>query len=101
MRKLNKLYEAIDSKEFKTTKTGEDPETGSVSWDVEYEKKTPKLYDFKESYNDLNELVNNMVKINGGIKPTDPKLEELVLVIKNIRNRYKRYLNQYQPDWNS
>jgi hypothetical protein len=71
------------------------------SWDVEYEKKTPKLYDFKESYNDLNELVNNMVKINGGIKPTDPKLEELVLVIKNIRNRYKRYLNQYQPDWNS
>jgi hypothetical protein len=42
-----------------------------------------------------------MVKINGGIKPTDPKLEELVLVIKNIRNRYKRYLNQYQPDWNS
>jgi hypothetical protein len=27
---------------FKTTKTGEDPETGSVSWDVEYEKKTPE-----------------------------------------------------------
>ena len=48
-----------------------------------------------------NELVKNMVKINGRLKPTDPKLEELVLVIKNIRNRYKRYLNQYQPDWNS
>jgi len=101
MKKLNKLYEAIDDREFKTTKVGEDPQTGSISWDVEYEKKTPEVYDFKESYNDLNELVKNMVKINGGLKPTDPKLEELVLVIKNIRNRYKRYLNQYQPDLNS
>jgi hypothetical protein len=46
-------------------------------------------------------LVKNMVKINGRVKPTDPKLEELVLVIKNIRNLYTRYLNQYQPDWNN
>jgi len=101
MKKLNKLYEAIDDRTFKTTKTGEDSETGSISWDVEYEKKTPETYEFKESYDDLNELVKNMVKINGRLKPTDPKLEELILVIKNIRNRYKRYLNQYQPDWNS
>lgn len=101
MKKLNKLYEAIDDEEIKYTKVGEDPETGSVEWNVSYEKKSPEMYDFKNSYNDLDKLVRNMIKINGRVKPTDQKLEELVLVMKNIRNRYKRYLNQYQPDWNN
>ena len=100
MKKLNELYEAIDDKEIKYTKVGEDPETGGIEWDVSYEKKAPETYDFKNSYDDLDELVKNMIKINGRVKPTDPKLEELVLVMKNIRNRYKRYLNSYQPDWN-
>ena len=102
MKKLNKLYEAIDDEDIKYTQVGEpDPETGQIEWKVSYEKKAPETYDFKNSYNDLDKLVNNMVKINGRVKPTDPKLEELVLVMKNIRNRYKRYLNQYQPDWNN
>ena len=77
MIKLKDLYEVIDDTNIKYAKTGEDPVTG------------------------LNELVKHMIKINGRLKPTDPKLEELVLVMKNIRNRYKRYLNQYQPDWNN
>lgn len=102
MKKLNELYEAIDDKEIKYTQIGEpDPETGSIEYAVSYEDKAPETYDFKNSYEDLNELVKNMIKINGRVKPTDPKLEELVLVMKNIRNRYKRYLNQYQPDWNN
>ena len=101
MKKLNKLYEDIDDEEIKYTKVGEDPETGSVEWNVSYEKKSPEMYDFKNSYNDLDKLVTNMIKINGRVKPTDQKLEELVLVIKNFRNIYKLYLNSYQSDWNN
>ena len=101
MKKINKLYEAIDDRDFKTTKTGEDTETGSISWDVSYEKKKPKNADFKESYEQLNNFIQNMVKINGRIKPTDEKLEELLMIMKNVRNRYKRYFNSYQPDWNN
>jgi hypothetical protein len=98
---LTQLYEEVDRDDIQYTKIGEDPATGSVEWQVSYGKKAPEKYDFKKSYDELNVFVKNMEKLNGRVKPTDPKLEELVFIMKNIRNRYKRYLNQYQPDWDS
>lgn len=100
MKKLNKLYEAIDDRTFKTTKTSEDPETGSVSWDVEYGKKAPKTYEFKESYKDLNELVKKIIELRGGMGRRDKELDALILALKNIRNKYTRYLNEFHPNWN-
>ena len=99
MRKIKQLYEALDDVNIKSDKIGEDPETGAVEWKISYEPKSTEYYEFKHSFKDLNDVVNNIIKINGRIKPTDPKLEELVMIIKNFRNRYARYLNTYQPDW--
>jgi hypothetical protein len=99
MKKIRNLYEIIDDVNIKSDKIGEDPETGAVEWKISYEQKPVDKYEFKHSFKDLNDVVNNIIKINGQIKPTDPKLEELVMIIKNFRNRYARYLNAYQPDW--
>jgi hypothetical protein len=100
MKKLNKLYEAIDDEEIKYTKVGEDPETGSIEWNVSYEKKAPETYEFKESHDDLNELVEKIVELRGGMDRRDKELDALILTLKNIRNLYTRYLTEFHPNWN-
>ena len=99
MKKLNKLYEAINDRTFKTTKTSEDSETGSISWDVEYKDKKPKKTNFKESYDDLNKLVKKITGLRGGMGRRDEELDTLILALKNIKNKYTRYLNDFHSNW--
>ena len=101
MIKLQQLYEAVDKDiNIVTTKIGEDPETQSTEWDVRYEPKPIVTYEFKNSYKELDNFVKQLIKLNGRQKPIDPNLEDLVFIAKNLRNRYHRYLEAYQPDWN-
>lgn len=102
MKKLNELYEAIDKAKdinIVTNKIGEDPATNSTEWDVKYEPRPVEKRDFKDSYKALDAFVKEFIKINGRQKPIDPHLEDLVFIAKNLRNRYHRYLEAYQPDW--
>ena len=98
MIKINKLFEDID-REFDSKEIGRDDATNSMEWEISYKDKEIEQSDFRKNLKNLNTVVEDIIKINGRIKPTDPKLEELVMIIKNFRNRYVRYLNQYQPDW--
>lgn len=86
-------------KNISYVKTKEDPETGSIEWDVKYDIEPPKTYEFRDSYKEIDSFVKNLISLNGRLKPTDPKLEELLLIAKNFKNRYHRYLRSYQPDW--
>ena len=79
-------------------KTNEDPNTNSIEWKVQYDSE-PKNYEFKDSYTELDNFIKHLTYLNGRTKPVDPHLEELLMFFKNLRNRYKRYLNNYQPGW--
>lgn len=98
---LNEIKPLPKDRKISYTKLEDDPITKSMAWDVKYDVEPPTIYEFKDSFKELNSFVKNLIILNGRLKPTDPKLEELLHIAKNFRNRYHRYLNSYQPDWDN
>jgi hypothetical protein len=76
-----------ESEDFITYKTSEDPQTQTVSWDVDY---TPNL---KKLYTDINNVVTKLDKLSKLTKT--PESESLLKLGKSLRNRFSRLLNKY------
>jgi hypothetical protein len=75
-----------DQEDFKFTKTGTDPETGQVSWDVEY---TPMIRLRKE----VEELYEAFKKTLGKY-PDDQKLEKFFEVYSSFKRQFKTHVNR-------
>ena len=76
-----------ESEDFITYKTSEDPQTQTVSWDVDY---TPNL---KKLYTDINNIITKLDKLSKLTKT--PESESLLKLGKSLRNRFSRLLNKY------
>ena len=76
-----------EAEDFITTKSGIDPETQTITWDVEYK---PNL---KRLYTDIDKVVEKLNKFD---KSTNiPELEPLLKLGKSLRNRFSRLLKKY------
>ena len=77
---FNRLNEDQD---FTTKQTGINPKTGQVSWDVDY------TTDFKRTYKEIDEAVKRLQDLVAQEK--DPEARELLMMAKNLRNKFSRY----------
>ena len=80
---FNRLTEDQD---FITKQTGTNPETGQVSWDVDYKT------DFNRTYREIDEAVKRLQDLVAQEK--DPEARELLIMAKNLRNKFARYKNK-------
>ena len=87
MVKLKKILNEIRKPElgFKTQRVNKDSETGSVTWDVEYN------FSLEDIYKDLDKVVLGMSKALRQ-SPDDRRLIDLFQDAKNLRNRMKRII---------
>jgi hypothetical protein len=71
--------------DFETQQVDKDPETGSVTWNVRYD------FSLEDIYKDLDGIIRKMKK---AIKenPNDPRVRDLWVDAKNLRNRIKRII---------
>ena len=77
---FNRLTEDQD---FTTKQTGVNPQTGQVSWDVDYKT------DFDRTYKEIDEAVKRLQDLVAQEK--DPEARELLIMAKNLRNKFSRY----------
>jgi hypothetical protein len=75
----------------KTTVTKVHPQTGAVSWDVEY---TPN---FEKIYNDTNELVTTLKKVYTQVKD-DKVIRDLYDEAKKLRNKARTHIRNEYPN---
>lgn len=71
---------------FTTKQTGYDPETGQISWDVEY---TP-LIDLRNEVEDLFEAYKKTIQKY----PDDEKLNKLFEVYSSFKRAFKTHVNR-------
>ena len=78
---------------FKTTKTGEDPETGAISWDVTYKPNFALIYNaFKE--------LNKEYKKFASYKEvaSDPTFNKIHNAYKTVWNAFRTHVRSKYPD---
>ena len=73
----------LNEQDFTTKQTSVDPETGKISWDVDY--KTA----FDRTYKEIDETVKRLQDLVAQEK--DPEARELLMMAKNLRNKFSRY----------
>ena len=85
--KLTDLIFENDALGFKTTKSNIDPETGQITWDVEY---TPLI----KIDDDLEGLVDELER---AIKkhPEDIKLEQYFTLLKNFKKSFRTHVTKH------
>ena len=99
MKKLKDLLEMTGT-EFTTTQTSFDPETGKISWDVEYSP------DFSEILEELNNLI---VSLDKTVKKHSIKDKEITTSLKALRSvkstllktlqaKYPEYIKNYHGE---
>lgn len=97
MFKLIDLLEVGADTRFATKQTGVDPETGKVSWDVEY------FADFSEVMQNMDKDVRdlqNAVK-QSSIRDRDIELSMNAIklakqkILKTLKNKYPEYIKNY------
>lgn len=71
---------------FKTTQTDIDPETGAISWDVEYSTVDSIEKSLESVVDDLKRLVRE--------HPEDEKLEKLQQVFLNFKKGFKTHITR-------
>ena len=72
-----------EDSDFTTKQTGTNPETGQVSWDVDY------TTDFDRTYREIDEAVKRLQELVA--QERDPEAKELLMMAKNLRNKFARY----------
>tara|TARA_R110000822_G_scaffold2734_3_gene12680 strand:+ start:2300 stop:2992 length:693 start_codon:yes stop_codon:yes gene_type:complete len=84
---LSTIKSLKEAEDFITRKTGEDPTTQTITWEVDY---TPNL---KNLYTDINNVVIALEKL----QRNNPTLEseQLLNLGKSLRNRFSRLLKKY------
>jgi hypothetical protein len=80
----------MSSKKFKFTKTTTDPETGTISSDVEY---IPDLAGNMELFNNFIESFKSLKT-----ETKDPKIETISSKLQLLRNEYRTHLRKNYPD---
>ena len=73
----------LKEQDFTTKQTSVDPETGKISWDVDYKT------DFDRTYKEIDEAVQRLQDLVAQEK--DPEVRELLIMAKNLRNKFSRY----------
>ena len=73
----------LKEQDFTTKQTNVDPETGKISWDVDYKT------DFNRTYKEIDEAVKRLQDLVAQEK--DPEARELLMMAKNLRNKFSRY----------
>ena len=73
----------LKEQDFTTKQTSVDPETGKISWDVDYKT------DFDRTYKEIDEAVKRLQDLVAQEK--DPEARELLMMAKNLRNKFSRY----------
>ena len=73
----------LNEQDFTTKQTSVDPETGKISWDVDYKT------DFDRTYKEIDEAVQRLQDLVAQEK--DPEARELLMMAKNLRNKFSRY----------
>ena len=73
----------LNEQDFSTKQTSVDPETGKISWDVDYKT------DFDRTYKEIDEAVQRLQDLVAQEK--DPEARELLIMAKNLRNKFSRY----------
>ena len=73
----------LKEQDFTTKQTSVDPETGKISWDVDYKT------DFDRTYKEIDEAVKRLQDLVAQEK--DPESRELLMMAKNLRNKFSRY----------
>ena len=73
----------LKEQDFTTKQTSVDPETGKISWDVDYKT------DFNRTYKEIDEAVKRLQDLVAQEK--DPEARELLMMAKNLRNKFSRY----------
>ena len=68
---------------IKTTLSAINPETGALTWDVDYE------VDPEQVYEKINDLVNYMSRVKG-----DNELGKIKDILKNLKNKTSRLIKQ-------
>ena len=73
----------LKEQDFTTKQTNVDPETGRISWDVDYKT------DFDRTYKEIDEAVKRLQDLVA--QERDPEAKELLIMAKNLRNKFSRY----------
>ena len=73
----------LNEQDFTTKQTSIDPETGKISWDVDYKT------DLDRTYKEIDEAVQRLQDLVAQEK--DPEARELLIMAKNLRNKFSRY----------
>ena len=73
----------LNEQDFTTKQTSVDPDTCKVSWDIEYKT------DFDRTYKEIDEAVKRLQDLVAQEK--DPEARELLMMAKNLRNKFSRY----------
>jgi len=89
MKSLKELLE-MSGTEFKTTQTGVDPETGKISWDVEY------YPDFSGIIENINDLISDL---NSAVKKHSIKDKDILMSLKALRSTKATLLNTLQTKY--
>lgn len=88
MVKLKNILNEVRKKpkyDFKTQRAEEDPETGTISWNVKYN------FSLEDIYKDLDGIIRKM-KIAIKENPNDPRVRDIWTDAKNLRNRIQRII---------
>jgi hypothetical protein len=78
------------SKGVKSTVTDIDPETGTISWDIEY---IPAFDSVFKEFDDLRKIMAQL-----DVKVSDPIIDDIARNIKNEFNRYRTYIRKNHPE---
>ena len=78
------------SRGIKSTLKDIDPETGKISWDIEY------VPAFDSVFKEFDSLRKIMAKLD--IKVNDPIIDDIALNIKKEFNRYRTYIRKNYPE---
>ena len=76
----------LKEQDFTTKQTNVDPETGKISWDVDYKT------DFNRTYKEIDEAVKRLQDLVS--QEEDQEARKLLMMAKNLRNKFARYKNK-------
>ena len=76
----------LKEQDFTTKQTNIDPETGRISWDVDYKT------DFDRTYKEIDEAVKRLQDLVS--QEEDQEARKLLIMAKNLRNKFARYKNK-------
>lgn len=82
---LNKILKE-ESEKITTKKTSEDPETGKIEWDVEYENSIDK------SYQEFDKFLDGFQDVVGSSVSHDQILDDLQSELLDIKSRLHTYI---------